>query len=423
MTRVEILAVGNEVLAGDVRDTDSQTLARAVADLGGAVARITVVPDDVDAIAGAVREALARGTTLLLTVGGLGPTPDDATLAGVSLATGCPLRLDEGARDFVARRYATLAREGKVPSGALSAPREKLARLPDGARWLPNEVGTAPAPVLRAGDAVIASLPAPPAELESLVRGALQPVLRDALGAAAVARTSYRLAVAEETPFAPIHDRMQPRHPHVYLKSRFHGFAAGGELLVTLAARGPDEREARQRLDAAASDLEDALREARIAFRRSTDQPLSAETRLLDVEIRYPILVRADPERVYDAFATSAGLDGWFTSGATVDARPGGEIVYRWKDWGPHRVTTEARGKVHEARRPERFVFEWDSGDERPTIVELDFERVPEGTVVRLRERGFTDTPRGSARIVMEASGWGEALALAKLWVEHGLRY
>lgn len=268
MGRIEVAVVGNEILEGDVRDSDAHVLARAVADLGGRIDRITVVGDDVEAIAGAVREALARGTTHLVTIGGLGPTPDDRTLAGVAAATGRALRLDPEAHAFVARRYAELAREGKIRDAALSPPREKLARLPAGARWLPNTVGTAPAPVLELGDATIVSLPGPPAEFEAFVRGPLQPLLRAALGAAAVARASYRVAVADETPFAPIHGRVQPRHPHVYLKSRFHAFAAGHELLVTLAARGRSEDEARQRLAAASADLEGALRETGIAFRR-----------------------------------------------------------------------------------------------------------------------------------------------------------
>lgn len=268
MGRIEILLVGNEILEGDVRDSDAHLLARAVADLGGRIERVTVVGDDVEVIAGAIGEALARGTTLLVTIGGLGPTPDDRTLEGVARATGRGLQLDPDANAFVARRYAELAREGKIRDAALSPPREKLARLPEGARWLPNDVGTAPAPVLDTGAATIVSLPAPPAEFEAFVRGPLQPLLRAALGAAAVARASYRLAVEDETPFAPIHDRVQPAHPHIYLKSRFHAFAVGHELLVTLAARGRSEDEARQRLAAASADLEGALRETGIAFRR-----------------------------------------------------------------------------------------------------------------------------------------------------------
>src|SRR3990172_3918592 len=65
---------------------------------------------------------------------------------------------------------------------------------------------------------------------------------------------------------------------------------------------------------------------------------------IFDTEIRHSTLVRASPEQVYDAFTTAEGLDGWFTSGAEVDPRPGGEIRFRWVDWGPDRVTDEDGG-------------------------------------------------------------------------------
>jgi uncharacterized protein YndB with AHSA1/START domain len=59
----------------------------------------------------------------------------------------------------------------------------------------------------------------------------------------------------------------------------------------------------------------------------------------LDLEIRHAVLIRAAAEEVYDALATASGLDSWFTTGTSVDARPGGEIHFRWREWGPDRVT------------------------------------------------------------------------------------
>jgi uncharacterized protein YndB with AHSA1/START domain len=147
-------------------------------------------------------------------------------------------------------------------------------------------------------------------------------------------------------------------------------------------------------------------------------------SRLIDEEIRHDILVRALPERVYDAFATADGLDGWFTSGAYVDARPQGEIRFKWREWGPDRITCEDGGTVLEAERPRRFVFQWSPDQpDYATTVELDFEAVPEGTVVRVREYGYRDTPAGRRKMLECAAGWGEALALCKFYVEHGVRY
>jgi uncharacterized protein YndB with AHSA1/START domain len=139
-------------------------------------------------------------------------------------------------------------------------------------------------------------------------------------------------------------------------------------------------------------------------------------------EIRVATLVRATRERVYDAFTRAEELDAWFTTGAEIDPKPGGEMVWRWVEWGPDRVMATDRGLVLEARRPERYVFGW---QERlgGTTVELDFEEHPDGTIVRLREHGYPDTAKGWAGFQDCSVGWGEALTLLKVWVEHGLRY
>lgn len=144
----------------------------------------------------------------------------------------------------------------------------------------------------------------------------------------------------------------------------------------------------------------------------------------LDLEIRYAILVRAPRERVYDGIATAQGLDGWFTEGAQVDARPGGHILFRWREWGPDRATFEDGGPVLEARRPKRFVFQWSPDNQSyKTTVEFDFEEDERGTIICVREYGYQDTPSGRETLMNCASGWGEALALWKFWVEHGIRY
>ena len=143
---------------------------------------------------------------------------------------------------------------------------------------------------------------------------------------------------------------------------------------------------------------------------------------MIPPDIRVTILVRAPRERVYDALTRAEELDAWFTTGAEVDARPGGEMVWRWVGWGPDAYTGEDRGPVLEARRPERFVFRWQAvlGG---TTVEVDFEAHADGTLVGLREYGYPDTPEGWEQHMSCATGWGEALTLLKFWVEHEVRY
>ncbi len=146
---------------------------------------------------------------------------------------------------------------------------------------------------------------------------------------------------------------------------------------------------------------------------------------LIDDEIRYSTLVRAPIEKVYDGIATAAGLDGWFTNGASVDARPGGEIVSRWEQFGADKVSAIERGRVLEAQRPRRFVFKWHPSDNPDwmSTVEIIFEPQEGGVLIRLREYGYPDTAEGLRAMLNCAAGWGEALTLWKFYLEHGIRF
>ena len=152
---------------------------------------------------------------------------------------------------------------------------------------------------------------------------------------------------------------------------------------------------------------------------------MSDETHvLIPQSIRHATFVRAMPEKTYDAIATREGLDGWFTVGAEVEARPGGHIRFNWVDWGPDKVTASDEGPVLDAERGKKFVFQWHpDNNEYATTVTIEFKEVKGGTNVYLQEDGFKDTFDGLKAMMECATGWGEALTLMKYYVEHGLRY
>ncbi|GAC1617613.1 MAG: hypothetical protein NVS4B7_09930 [Ktedonobacteraceae bacterium] len=146
----------------------------------------------------------------------------------------------------------------------------------------------------------------------------------------------------------------------------------------------------------------------------------------LDIEINHAVLIHADRNKVYDALTTAEGLDGWFTTGASVDAGPQGTIWFRWQNWGPDHITTEDVGTVLEAQRPQRFMFQWDADDPyRAITVEFKLASISDGedTVVRLKAYGYHNTPASLKALADHAASWGEALTLLKFYVEHGIRY
>lgn len=137
----------------------------------------------------------------------------------------------------------------------------------------------------------------------------------------------------------------------------------------------------------------------------------------LDLDIKQKVFIRAPREKVYDAFTTAEGMNGWFTRSASIDARPGGAMRLQWVDWGAERdINQTVHGRVVEAKRPERFVYQWGEPGLESTV-EIVLEEREGGTLLRLREYGFHKIES----LVENAGGWGEALTLVKFWVEHGI--
>lgn len=142
-------------------------------------------------------------------------------------------------------------------------------------------------------------------------------------------------------------------------------------------------------------------------------------------EIRHSVFIRAPREKVWAAFTTPKGIDGWWgTRGSEIDLRPGGKLTLRWRDWGAERDFSGDRDcVVIEVVPLERFVFRWGETADAMTTVEFDLEDREGGTLLRLREHGFAPTATGRESFEGNSLGWGEAATLMKFYVEHGVGY
>jgi nicotinamide-nucleotide amidase len=167
---LELVVVGAELLLGFTPDRNGAHLGRRLAELGVTVIRRTTVPDRVEAIQDAVREALAR-TRAVLVSGGLGPTDDDVTRPAVAALLGRPLRFDQRVWDDIVAR---------VPQPA-TIPRSQ-AEIPEGAEVLPNRWGIAPGLWIEAADGLVILLPGVPSELDELLEHTVAPRLRARAG-------------------------------------------------------------------------------------------------------------------------------------------------------------------------------------------------------------------------------------------------
>jgi competence/damage-inducible protein CinA-like protein len=161
LARAEILSIGSELLAGETRDTNAGELARALTGRGVRVDRIQALPDDLPAVAGAFSAALA-GADLVVSTGGLGPTPDDLTREAIAEVCAESPAVDPAIERWLRGLWAR--REMPFPEMNL-----KQAWLIPSATQIPNANGTAPGWwVDRPDGRVIVALPGPPRELRPM---------------------------------------------------------------------------------------------------------------------------------------------------------------------------------------------------------------------------------------------------------------
>jgi len=256
---VEIVSAGNEVLGGDVLDTNSNWLCRRITGLGGHVRRTAMVRDDIEVVAAEVRAALGRRPALLFTVGGLGPTDDDLTLAGVALATDRPLELNTDAERMVRERYQEFAARGYVPFAEMNEARRKMARLPRTATPVTNPIGGAPGVLLEIGETAVVSLPGVPEELQAIVDESLADLFGRIFGAAHYEERALVVELQDESAIAAQLRAAQAAYPHVYVKSRAKLLGSTGVIRVTLAARDREAAVVDAQLTAVAAQLLDSI--------------------------------------------------------------------------------------------------------------------------------------------------------------------
>ena len=167
---VELVAIGSELLLGQIVDSNSAWMAQRLAEVGVNLYRKTTVGDNLERMVDTLGEALARADCVI-TGGGLGPTEDDLTRQAVAQVVQRPLERDAGALRDLEERFRS---RGFV----LTPNNEKQALLPHGATLVHNPNGTAPAFIVEDQRGTLISLPGVPFEMKWLVEHEVVPYLR-----------------------------------------------------------------------------------------------------------------------------------------------------------------------------------------------------------------------------------------------------
>ena len=166
---VEILAVGTELLLGQIVNSNATRIGERLADAGLDHFQQTVVGDNEARIAAAIGAACSRAEALIIT-GGLGPTKDDLTREAIARAAGVELIFDPEQADRLRERWAVRGRV--MPESNL-----RQAEHPDGSTLIANPKGTAPGIRLRIADTWVFALPGVPAEMIPMLEDSVIPFL------------------------------------------------------------------------------------------------------------------------------------------------------------------------------------------------------------------------------------------------------
>ncbi|HEY9077483.1 MAG TPA: CinA family nicotinamide mononucleotide deamidase-related protein [Anaerolineaceae bacterium] len=250
MPVAEIIAIGTELLLGEIQDTNTRYLARTLRDYGIDIFRTMTVGDNVHRIAQAIHEATER-CQIIITTGGLGPTVDDPTRAAVAEAAGVSLEYHPELWEQILARFARYGRTATENN-------QRQAWIPSGAIPIPNPVGTAPGFICTINNTIVLSLPGVPREMEYLTQNVVIPELKQRfdLQSTIVARVLHTAGVPESQVDEWVGDLETRSNPTVGL------LAHPAQIDIRLTAKARSVKEANDLLDQLEREVRERIGDA-----------------------------------------------------------------------------------------------------------------------------------------------------------------
>ena len=229
--RARLLTIGDELLIGQVVDTNAAWIGATLDDAGIRLVGKATVGDDLDVIVAALAQA-AVGVDAVILTGGLGPTNDDRTLASLAAYAGVGLELHEESWSRIQYIF------DKIIKRPMSGDQRKQAMLPTGATALLNSLGTAPGVWLELNGVVYAATPGVPSEMKALLKDEIIPRLLSRFSAKPAKRVTIQTAGMGETELSTaiedIERELPPTAKIAYLPSL-------GTVRLRINVEGDDE--------------------------------------------------------------------------------------------------------------------------------------------------------------------------------------
>ncbi len=243
----ELIAVGTELLLGNISNTDGQMLSQGLSALGINVYYHTVVGDNPQRLKDAVNLAKTRAD-IIITTGGLGPTCDDLTKNVLAECFGRRLVRDEASVRRIEAYFRGLGRT------AITENNYQQAMLPEGCTVLANDWGTAPGVAFEADGVHVVMLPGPPRECRAMFEHRAIPYLKGLSSGAIVSRSLRLFGIGEAAVEARLRDRM-----NAMTNPTLAPYAKEGEVELRITARADTEAEAQALITPVEGELRDLL--------------------------------------------------------------------------------------------------------------------------------------------------------------------
>jgi nicotinamide-nucleotide amidase len=232
--RAEIVAVGTELLLGQIADTNARWMSEQLAAAGIDVTNHQAVGDNLERIIEALRLAAARADVVLVS-GGLGPTEDDITRDAIAAFAGVPLVFHAELETMLREKFRRWSAIGAMPESNL-----RQAYVPEGATWIVPDRGTAPGLALRLDGTRLYAVPGVPDEMQEMIAGTIVPELQELAGGDVIASRILRCAGMGESAVAE-------RLADLFTSSTnptIAYLASMGEVKVRITAKAPSTAEA-----------------------------------------------------------------------------------------------------------------------------------------------------------------------------------
>ena len=240
----ELIAVGTELLLGNIANTDAQMLSQGLSALGINVYYHTVVGDNPERLRAAVELARTRAD-IILTTGGLGPTCDDLTKTVLAQCFGKKLVFHGPSAQRIEAYFHNLH-----PDRPMTDNNYQQAMLPEGCTVLDNDWGTAPGVAFEADGVRVIMLPGPPRECKAMFTHRVLPYLRELADGVIVSRTLKLFGIGESAMEAQLREKM-----NAMTNPTLAPYAKEGECELRITAKAADETAAHALIDPVEADL------------------------------------------------------------------------------------------------------------------------------------------------------------------------